>query len=92
MIDEAALEQALEEVQTLISADGGSFEVGFEDLESGIVSLTLVLEGAECEECVMPREFLEKVTFDLMRQSLPGLTNLTIDDPREHADYVPSAH
>lgn len=92
MIDEAALAEALEEVRSLVSADGGGLEVEFEDLERGVLSLKLILEGAECEECVMPREFLEKVSLDLIRRSVPGLTNLTIHDPREQPGYVPSAH
>ena len=62
------------------------------DGPAGTVSLRLVLEGASCEECVMPRDFLEQIALDILRRSTSGVSSVSIDDPREHAGYVPKEH
>ena len=63
MIDEATITPAIDEARALVRADGGDMElVGIDD---ATVSLRLVLEGASCEECVMPREFLEQMMTTL---------------------------
>ena len=68
-------------VDDLIAADGGRVEVvGAAD---GVVTLRLVLDGAACRECVMPRAFLETVAFDAACRIEPGLAGLVLVDPRE---------
>jgi Fe-S cluster biogenesis protein NfuA len=62
-------------VRDLIQLDGGDIEVV--SVEGGVANLRLIIEGAECAECVMPREVLEGVAGKLL-----GLT-VRIDDPRE---------
>lgn len=90
MLDEATIAPALDEVRSLVQADGGDMElVGLGD---GTVSLRLILEGASCEECVMPRDFLEQIALDVLRKSVPAVASVSIDDPREHPDYVPKDH
>jgi Fe-S cluster biogenesis protein NfuA len=90
VIDEATITPAIDEARALVQADGGDMElVGIAD---ATVSLRLVLEGASCEECVMPREFLEQIVLDMVKQKAPAVAAVTIDDPREHPDYVPSEH
>ena len=75
------IEAAVAGVRDLVEADGGAVEVvGFDD---GVASLRLVLDGAECRECVMPRQFLEQVALDMMANEVPGLTSVSIEDPRE---------
>lgn len=81
MIDHQQAEYAVAGVRALVGADGGDVVVAETDDDS--VRLTLVLDTAECAECVMPRQFLETVAFDMMKPSLPALTRVVIDDPRE---------
>jgi len=81
MIDMNEAEVALSGVRDLVGADGGEILVASTGEDS--VRLTLVLETAECAECVMPRQFLETVALDMMRPSIPGLASVVIDDPRE---------
>ena len=81
MIDHDAAEAALAPVRSLVAADGG--EITISETSADSVRLTLVLETAECAECVMPRQFLETVALDMMRPALPGLASVRIDDPRE---------
>lgn len=72
---------ALEDVRTLVAADGGDIELA--SIGAGSVALRLILDTVECRECVMPRSFLEQVALDTMRSNLPGLDAVMIDDPRE---------
>ena len=92
MIDEATINPALDEVRALVQADGGDMELTALDPATGSVSLRLILEGASCEECVMPREFLEQIALDMLKRKVPGVAAVAIDDPRERPDYVPSEH
>ncbi|MFT5204205.1 MAG: hypothetical protein ACI9C1_003612 [Candidatus Aldehydirespiratoraceae bacterium] len=68
-------------VRDLVAADGGDIVVSGTDEQS--VTLTLILDTAECAECVMPRSFLETVALDMMQPALPGLLSVSILDPRE---------
>ena len=52
----------------------------------------LILEGASCAECVMPREFLEQIVLDMIKQKTPAVEAVSIDDPREHPDWVAEDH
>ena len=92
MLDEATITPALDEVRSLVQADGGDMELVSLDGSAGTVRLRLVLEGASCEECVMPRDFLEQIALDILRRSTSAVSSVSIDDPREHAGYVPKEH
>jgi hypothetical protein len=83
---------ALAELRELIKADGGGMEVVSSDLEGRTVELRLILEDAACQECVLPRELLERVALDVARRTVPDMVRVSIDDPREHPDFVPAAH
>ena len=90
VLDEATIAPALDEVRSLVQADGGDMQlVGF---DAGTEQLRLVLENASCEECVMPRDFLEQIALDMLKRAVPAVGAVSIDDPREHPDYVPKAH
>jgi Fe-S cluster biogenesis protein NfuA len=91
-MDQATINPVLDEVRALVQADGGDMELVALDPAAGSVSLRLVLEGASCEECVMPREFLEQIALDMLRKQVPEVASVVIDDPREHPGYVPAEH
>jgi Fe-S cluster biogenesis protein NfuA len=84
MLDEATLHQGVEDVAELVRPDGGDLELASFDAESGSVTLRLILEGANCAECVLPRPMLEEVAVGVLRRAAPAVTSLTIEDPREH--------
>ena len=81
MIEAQEAEDAVQGVRALVAADGGDILVAETGEDS--VRLTLVLETAECAECVMPRAFLETVALDMMKSTLSQLKRVDIDDPRE---------
>jgi len=80
MIDPAALEDALGDVRALVAADGGDLALTRTDGDT--VHLALILDTAECRECVMPGTFLQQVALDLLRPKVPGLAAVVVDDPR----------
>jgi len=53
------------------------------DPETSAVRLRLVLEGAECRECVLPRPMLEQIVTDALRTVVPDAGTVSISDPRE---------
>jgi Fe-S cluster biogenesis protein NfuA len=80
VIDRVALEAALDDVRALVAADGG--DVALASVDGTSVRLTLVLDTAECRDCVMPGSFLERVALDMLAPRVPGLTAVVVDDPR----------
>jgi len=75
------IDPVIAQLQGVIRADGGDLVVDTIDRAAGRVELSLVVEGAECIECVMPRAFLEQMALTQMAGS--GITSVTIKDPRE---------
>jgi Fe-S cluster biogenesis protein NfuA len=82
VIDADAVAGALGEARALVQADGADLElVGIDD-ELGRVELRLVLVEAGCAECVMPQQFLEGVVLDIVREAVPTVRAVHVDDPR----------
>ena len=42
----------------------------------------LVVENSDCPECILPVDMLEPIALDIMSADLPGLTSVSIIDPR----------
>ena len=89
-IDAATIEPALDEARALVQADGGDMKLT--SIDGGTLNIELILEGASCAECVMPREFLEQIVLDMVKQKVSAVSAVTIDDPREHPDWVAEDH
>lgn len=70
-------------VRQMLQADGVDAELIGSDDAVGTARLRLVIDDAECAECVMPRPFLEALALKLLRETNPGLTAVYIEDPRE---------
>jgi len=78
----AEVESVLGELRPLVEADGAAFELRVVDEADRQVTLGLVLDGAECRECVMPREVLQLIVEQAMRDKVPGV-QVVLEDPRE---------
>ena len=79
-MDQALLDEAVGELRALVALDGGDVELV--SANEGTVALRLILEGAECRECVMPKEFLEQIALDMVTTRLSEVNAVTIEDPR----------
>ncbi len=80
-MDQALLDEAVGELRSLVALDGGDVELVSAD--AGTVALRLILEGAECRECVMPKEFLEQIFLDMVSTRIAEIDAVSIDDPRD---------
>lgn len=80
-MDPGRLEEALLQVQAIIQADGG--DLLLDHVDGGTVHLRLVVETADCAECVLPRPMLEQVAAQMLRPAVPGLDGVVVHDPRE---------
>ena len=79
-MDHALLDEAVGELRALVALDGGDIELV--SATGGTVALRLILEGAECRECVMPKEFLEQIALDMVSNRLSQVNAVSVDDPR----------
>jgi hypothetical protein len=79
----AASHDVLDELRSLVAADGADFETVEFDGAAGTIRLRLVIPDAHCAECVMPRAALESVAAS--RLARHGVQTVVIDDPREAA-------
>ena len=80
-MDRALLDEAVGELRAIVALDGGDIELV--SIANGTIALRLILEGAECRECVMPKEFLEQIALDLVSTRLNEVGEVIVDDPRD---------
>ena len=90
MMAEATLSTALDEVREILQSDGG--DIALHAVDGAAVTLRLVVEGASCAECILPRELLEQVTLDILQRHGTGVREVRIDDPREQPGWVAAEH
>jgi hypothetical protein len=78
-----AITAAVEEMRTLLQADGADLTI--KELNPGAARLHLVVELAnvECLDCVVPPDMLRRVITDAIAKKSPGELEILIDDPRE---------
>jgi hypothetical protein len=77
------LAAGLAAVDGFLGPDGATVIVEGWDADSGRVALRLVLESAECAECVVPRPTLDSLLLDTLRRHAPAVRALALVDPRE---------
>jgi Fe-S cluster biogenesis protein NfuA len=82
-MDVREVRAALNELRPMVQGDGGDLELL--GAEGGVVRLRLLLQGAECAECVLPADLLEQVALDALCRSVAGVTAVQVDDPRRAA-------
>ena len=85
-----ALSSAIDELRVLLQADGGDLSVT--SVTDTALEVRLIIEGARCAECVLPRAFLEKVALAVVQRSVPEIVSVIVDDPREHSEWVDPEH
>ena len=74
-------EQLKNSLTTLVEQDGGSIELVRFTNDS--VEFNLLLDSAECAECVMAKQFLEEVFLAQAQTIYGNLRSVLINDPRK---------
>ncbi|WP_018636387.1 hypothetical protein [Parafrankia elaeagni] len=83
MLDEAEVVRYFDDLRALVQGDGADFTLVAVDPATRAVRVRLEIEDASCQECVLPRDFLEQVALDAFRRLVPAVQQVSIDDPRE---------
>ena len=74
-------EQLKNTLTTLVEQDGGSIELVHFTNDS--MEFNLLLDSAECAECIMPKQFLEEVFLAQAQTIYDNLRSVLINDPRK---------
>lgn len=74
-------EQLKNSLTTLVEQDGGSIELV--QFTNDSMEFNLLLDSAECAECVMPKQFLEEVFLAQAQTIYGNLRSVLINDPRK---------
>lgn len=75
------LDDLLAPLREALRADGADVQVV--DWDEHHLSMRLVLESVDCEECVLPRESLEQTMLAMLQPGYAGLRDVSLSDPRE---------
>jgi hypothetical protein len=82
-VEPTVLQGPLDELRAILEADGGGIVLDAFDAETLTVRLHLVLDSAECRECVMPAPVLQDIALSWFQQAGAPVERVLIDDPRE---------
>jgi len=74
-------EQLKNSLTTLVEQDGGTIEIV--QFTGDSMEFNLLLDSAECAECVMPKQFLEQLFLDQAQKIYGNLRSVLINDPRK---------
>lgn len=74
-------EQLKSSLTTLVEQDGGSIELV--QFTNHSMEFNLLLDSAECAECVMAKQFLEEVFLAQAQTIYGNLRSVLINDPRK---------
>ena len=74
-------EQLKNSLTTLVEQDGGTIELV--QFTNDSMEFNLLLDSAECAECVMAKQFLEEVFFAQAQTIYGNLRSVLINDPRK---------
>ena len=72
---------ALGEISKILQADGADLDVL--GLECNTVRTRLLLGTEACLECIMPKDVLEEIMLMSLKESMPEVERVQLDDPRE---------
>ena len=73
-------ERALGGLREGFQADGADLELI--SLEAGVARVRLLITEETCMECIVPGPILEQVIGASLRQALPDLLRIEVEDPR----------
>jgi len=81
-MDREAVAETVDEMGALLRSDGADLRLLDADPKTARIEVALELEGAECEDCVLPPELLEQMISDALARRVRGEFELVLHDPR----------
>jgi Fe-S cluster biogenesis protein NfuA len=85
MLDTESVKNEIEKLRAILRADGGDLALVALEPDTGVVRLRLVLEDANCAECVMPGSHIAEVATQSLRRVAPDVSRVIVEDPRTPA-------
>jgi Fe-S cluster biogenesis protein NfuA len=82
MLDRDAVADTVDEMAALLRSDGADLVLVSADPKTDRIEVSLELEGAECEECVLPADLLRQMINDALARRVLGEFELVLHDPR----------
>ena len=82
VMDARAVAETVDEMAALLRSDGADLRLVSADPKTDRIEISLELEGAECEECVLPAGLLRKMIGEALSRRVPGEFELVLNDPR----------
>jgi Fe-S cluster biogenesis protein NfuA len=74
--------ETVDEMAALLRSDGADLRLVSADPKTDRIEISLELEGAECEECVLPADLLRQMINDALARRVTGEFELVLHDPR----------
>jgi len=81
-MDPARVAGAVDEVATVLRADGGDLILLDADPRTDRIHLSLVLEDVSCQDCVLAPDLLYDTIEQALHRHVDGEFELLVDDPR----------
>jgi Fe-S cluster biogenesis protein NfuA len=82
MLTDEAIATAVHETGKVLRADGADLVLVEGNARAARIHVKLELEGANCEDCIVPPDLLESIVSQDLRRALHDEFELIIDDPR----------
>ena len=76
-----AVTRVIAKFQKMLGEQGAT--IALTEITSTAAHFDLEIVGVDCAECVMPRATLEEIVLHRLSEAAPGITRVTIADPRE---------
>jgi Fe-S cluster biogenesis protein NfuA len=81
-LDTDAVAETVDEMASLLRSDGADLRLVSADPRTDRIELALELDGAECEDCVLPADLLRQMISDALSRRVAGEFELVLHDPR----------
>jgi hypothetical protein len=82
MLTDEAIATAVHETGAVLRADGADLVLVEGNARAARIHVKLELEGANCEDCVVPPDLLADIVAQDLRRHLRDEFELILDDPR----------
>jgi hypothetical protein len=83
MMDTHAVDEAVQELDAMVRADGARLALVAADPATARVEVALDLSQVDCLDCVLPPQFLEQMLTDALAQRVGADFELVLRDPRQ---------
>lgn len=77
------IEAAIAPMREAIQADGADLEV--KGIDGSVAHIALVFGPEVCEDCILPKDMLQTMLLSAVKDTLPEISEIVLDDPREQA-------